>query len=146
MKKNTSAPPTYHISLTYDLLKTALQKRLKESGLNITAEQLGILKLLSQHDCVSIGSISEHTFRNSSTVTRMIDNLVKNKLVQRVASKSDRRVKHICLSDTGKEIYLRAAEVANQHVTSAMRGIPETDIDNLTNILNNIQSNLKSIN
>jgi len=144
MKKKPEAPPTYHISLTYDLLKSALQGRLRSNNLNITAEQLAILRLLSQHDCVSIKFISEQTFRDSSTVTRIIDNLEKNNLLNRVPSKADRRVKHICISELGKRTYTKAAEIAKEHVASAMKDISSTDIDHLINTLNQIQNNLKN--
>jgi len=143
MKVKSTLPPTYHIALTYDLLKSALQDRLRSNNLDVTVEQLAILRLLSQHDCISIKSISEHTFRDSSTVTRIIDNLEKKKLLERVPSEDDRRVRHICLTETGKEIYTKASEIAKSHVANAMKGIGTGDIEHLINILNQIQYNLK---
>ncbi len=47
--------PTYHISQTASILKTALKKRLQASGCDITPEQLGVLRLLyAQSETVSM--------------------------------------------------------------------------------------------
>jgi DNA-binding MarR family transcriptional regulator len=84
--------PTYHISHTANILKTALKKRLQASGCDITPEQLAVLRLLyAQSETVSMYFISDHTFRNHSSVTRIINNLEKNEFVMRTTSDSDKR-------------------------------------------------------
>ncbi len=143
MKVKSTPSPTYRFAHTYSLLKSALQDRLRSNNLDVTVEQLAILRLLSQHDCISIKSISEHTFRDSSTATRIIDNLEKKKLLVRVPSEDDRRVRHICLSEKGKEIYAKASEIAKSHVANALKGIGTGDIEHLINLMNQIQYNLK---
>ena len=136
--------PTYLLSLTYELLKSALQRRLKINDLNITVEQLGILRILFiQKQCVSMQFISDHARRDNSAITRIIDNLEKKEYIDRTLSKTDRRVKHICISKPGIKIYKKASKVANQHVSEAMIGISRNETEHLINILVKIQHNLK---
>jgi len=144
MKKYTGKlPPTYHISLTYERLKSALQKKLKASGLNITAEQLAVLRLLStQNECVSMQFISTQIFRDNSAVTRIIDTLEKKSYVQRVPSITDRRIKTICMSELGLDVFTKASKIAKQHVAKAMNGISENETSQLIETLTKIQNNI----
>ena len=136
--------PTYLLSQTYELLKSALHRRLRINDLNITVEQLGILRILFiQKHCVSMQFISDHARRDNSAITRIIDNLEKKEYIDRTLSKTDRRVKHICISKPGIKIYKKASKVANQHVSEAMIGISHNETEHLINILNKIQHNLK---
>jgi len=139
----TNMPPTYNISYTCTLLKTALQRRLSAGGLKITAEQLAVLRFLhTQKDCVSMHVISDNLFRDNSTITRLADSLEKRNLIERVSSKSDRRVINVCLSKQGREIYSKASRLAEEHVQFAMRDISEHEIEHLSNVLSKIQMNL----
>lgn len=144
MKKNTGKLPlTYHISFANDLLKSALQKRLKASGLNITAGQLAVLRLLStQPEGVSMQFISTQSCRDNSAVSRIIDTLQKKHYVQRVPSKTDRRIKTICMSELGLDVFTKASEIAKQHVAKAINGISENETSQLIETLTKIQNNL----
>ena len=136
--------PTYHISHTASILKTAFKKRLQASGCDITPEQLAVLRLLNaQSETVSMHFISDHTFRNQSSVTRIIKNLEKNKFVLRTASDSDKRKQCIGISETGRQIFLRASKVAELHVKQAMKGISSKDQKAIVNAMNRINENLK---
>ena len=70
-----------------------LQKNLKQAGIEITVEQWSVLYHLWKSDGLSQQDLCNATFRDKPSITRLVDNLEKLKLVQRVASKSDRRIK-----------------------------------------------------
>ncbi|MCK4993221.1 MAG: MarR family transcriptional regulator [Bacteroidales bacterium] len=136
--------PTYHISHTASILETALKKRLQASGLGITPEQLGMLRLLyAQSETVSMNFISDHTFRDHSSVTRIISTLEKNEFVMRTDSDSDKRKQCIGISETGRQIFLKASKVAELHVKQAMKGISSKDQKAIVNAMNLINENLK---
>lgn len=144
MNQKSQKPSTYHIALTASLLKTALQKRLVLAGLDVTPEQMAVLKLLSNHqECVSMKFISEHTFRDSSAVSRLIDTLEKKKLLERTSNSVDGRIKMICISEKGTQIFKKAGAIAKEHVTQSMKGINDADRDKLIQILIQIENNLK---
>lgn len=144
MNQKSKKPLTYHISLTANLLKTALQKRLVSAGLDVTPEQMAVLKLLStRQECVSMKFISEHTFRDSSAVSRLIDTLEKKKLLERTSNSVDKRIKMICISEKGSQVFKQASAVAKEHVTQSLQGVDEADRDKLIQILIQIGNNLK---
>ena len=136
--------PTYHISQTASILKTALVKHLQASGLDITPEQLAVLRLLyAQSETVSMHFISDHTFRDHSSVTRIINNLEKKGFVMRTASDSDKRKQCIGISETGLQVFMKASKVAELHMTQAMKGISSKDQKAIVKAMNLIIENLK---
>jgi len=144
MNQKAKKPSTYHIALTANLLKTALQKRLVSAGLAITPEQMAVLKLLStRQECVSMKFISQHTFRDSSAVSRLIDTLEKKKLLERTSNSVDRRIKMICISEKGTQVFKKAGAIAKEHVTQSLQGINKADRDRLIQTLIQIENNLK---
>jgi DNA-binding MarR family transcriptional regulator len=146
MSNKPAKPLTYHISLTASLLKTALHKRLRNNNLDVTPEQLAVLSLLSkQQDCVSMQFISQNTFRDSSAVTRLIDTLEKKELLRRVPSTTDRRIKNICLTEKGRQIFETASVVAEEHVKQSLANIEESECTRLVKALLEIQNNLTEL-
>lgn len=65
-------------------LTRRLQQNLKESGINITAEQWSILYNLWQEEGLTQQELANRTFRDKPSVTRLINNLEKLNLVIRV--------------------------------------------------------------
>lgn len=60
--------------------------------------------LVKKGECI-MREISAFLRVADRTVTMLVDNLVKKKLVKRLYSKTDRRIISILLTDTGKTIY-----------------------------------------
>ena len=54
-------------------------------------------------DGKSQNEIAEKTIRDKVSVTKIIDNLEKHKLVKRALDEKDRRVRRIFLTDEGKK-------------------------------------------
>ena len=69
-----------------------LQKNFRSAGLEITIEQWSVLYHLWKEDGLSQQELCNRTFRDKPSITRLIDNLEKQKLVKRVASPTDRRI------------------------------------------------------
>ena len=69
-----------------------LQKNFRKAGLDITIEQWSVLYHLWKEDGLSQLELGIRTFRDKASTTRLIDNLEKQELVVRIASKEDRRI------------------------------------------------------
>jgi DNA-binding MarR family transcriptional regulator len=119
-----------------------LQKNFRQSGLEITIEQWSVLYHLWKEDCLSQQELCNRTFRDKPSITRLIDNLEKQKLVKRVASKTDRRINLVCLTDTAKELQDKTIELANQTMNEALMGINKEEIDVVKQVLQKVYDNL----
>ena len=120
-----------------------MQKNFREAGLEITIEQWSILYHLWKEDGLSQQDLCNKTFRDKPSITRLIDNLEKLKLVNRTASKDDKRKNLICLTDTAKELQQQTIDLANQTMDEALIGINKTEIETVKNVLQQVYDNLK---
>lgn len=120
-----------------------LQKNLKQAGIDITVEQWSVLYHLWKSDGLSQQQLCEATFRDKPSITRLVDNLEKMKLVKRVASKSDRRINQVFLTDAGKELDEKTMTVANDTLNEALTGVPADRVEVCKAVLQIVYDNLK---
>jgi len=119
-----------------------LQKNFRQAGLEVTIEQWSILYHLWKQDCISQQELCKHTFRDKQSITRLIDNLEKQKLVKRTASKTDRRINLVCLTDAGRDLQNITIDIANQTMNEALVGIEKDEIDRVKQVLQKVYDNL----
>lgn len=119
-----------------------LQKNFRQAGLEVTIEQWSILYHLWKQDCISQQELCKHTFRDKPSITRLIDNLEKQKLVKRTSSKNDRRINLVCLTDAGRDLQNTTIEIANQTMSEALIGIEKEEIDMVKQVLQKVYDNL----
>ncbi|MDB5230882.1 MAG: transcriptional regulator, MarR family [Chitinophagaceae bacterium] len=119
-----------------------LQKNFRQAGLDITIEQWSILYHLWKEDCLSQQQLCNRTFRDKPSITRLIDNLEKQKLVKRTAAKEDRRINLICLTDTAKGLQDKTIELANNTMNEALDGVSKEEIEMVKLVLQKVYNNL----
>jgi DNA-binding MarR family transcriptional regulator len=119
-----------------------LQKNFKQAGIEITIEQWSVLYHLWKENGLSQQELCTHSFRDKPSITRLVDNLEKLKLVKRVASKEDRRINRIYLTETGKNLQEQTMSVANKTLNEALAGVSSEDIERCKAILQQVYDNL----
>jgi DNA-binding MarR family transcriptional regulator len=81
-----------------------IQVKIKEHSINITFEMLEVMSCLWRKDGTNQQEIADLTLRDKSSMTYLIDNLVKRHMVKRIADENDRRSKLIYLTEEGKAL------------------------------------------
>ncbi|MGN6437105.1 MAG: MarR family winged helix-turn-helix transcriptional regulator [Agriterribacter sp.] len=120
-----------------------LQKKFKQHGFDITIEQWSVLYHLWKNDGLSQQELCTATFRDKPSITRLVDNLEKLKLVKRVASKEDRRINMIYLSETALSLRDQTMEIANQTLNEALVGVSAQEVEMCKSVLQRVYDNLK---
>src|SRR4051812_14755604 len=120
-----------------------LQKNFKQAGIEITIEQWSVLYHLWKQDGLSQQELCNQSFRDKPSITRLVDNLEKLKLVKRVESKDDRRINLIYLTEASKKLEDETIEVANQTINQALEGVSAADIELCKAVLQKVYDNLK---
>jgi len=120
-----------------------LQKNFKQNGMEITIEQWSVLCHLWKEDGMSQQELCNATFRDKPSITRLVDNLEKLKLVKRVPSKEDRRINMIYLTDAAKKLQEQSMELANQTLNEALEGVTIEEIEICKAVLQRVYDNLK---
>jgi DNA-binding MarR family transcriptional regulator len=126
-----------------NLTRKHIQKKIKEQGINLTFEMLEVMGSLWRKDGLNQQEIADRTLRDKSSMTYLLDNLIKRKLVKRSADENDRRNKLIFLTKEGlilKDIlYPWVAEVYGQ----ASEEITSEDLQNGVLLISRMVNNLK---
>ena len=93
-----------NLYLTYTRINEPFHELLKEYG--VTATQFNVLRILrgQKQNPASIGLIKERMIERNSDVSRIIDRLLKKKLIERSENKMDRRQKDIIISQQGLDL------------------------------------------
>ncbi|MEO8768676.1 MAG: MarR family winged helix-turn-helix transcriptional regulator [Ferruginibacter sp.] len=120
-----------------------LQKNFKLNNVDITIEQWSVLYHLWKDDGMSQQALCDATFRDKPSITRLVDNLEKLKLVKRVASKDDRRINMIYLTPEAQQLQERTMEIANQTLNEALSGVTNGQIEIAKEVLQQVYENLK---
>ena len=92
----------FQVNMAANAMKNRFNTFLKPYGL--TSEQYGIMKSIERNPDVTPTQLSEISFKDKTTITRMIDTLVKNNLLLRIPKADDRRAYKIQWSSEGEKI------------------------------------------
>jgi DNA-binding MarR family transcriptional regulator len=120
-----------------------LQKNFKLANIDITIEQWSVLYHLWKADGISQQQLCDATFRDKPSITRLVDNLEKINLVKRNASKEDRRMNEIILTEEGKKLEERCMEIANNTLNEALEGVTNGQVEIAKEVLQMVYDNLK---
>jgi len=120
-----------------------LQKNFRQAGLDITIEQWSVLYHLWKEDNLSQQELCIRTFRDKPSITRLVDNLEKQKLVKRTASREDRRINLVCLTETARDMQELTIEIANQTMNEALVNVNREEIEMVKVVLQRVYDNLK---
>ena len=119
-----------------------LQKKFNQAGLNLTIEQWSVLYHLWKEDGISQQELCNATFRDKPSITRLVDNLERLKLVKRTPSKNDRRINIILLTTEARKLQEQTMELANQTLNEALDSVPADRIDVCKEVLKVVYDNL----
>lgn len=111
----------------------------KMAGIDITARQYVVLVTVAQNDGASQQDIIDNTGIDRSTVSQIMQTMIRKGLLKRKRTKEDARAYAITVTDQGRDI-LKASEAIVEGVNEALiAALPttraKTFIDNLRSII-----------
>ncbi len=121
-----------------------IQVKIKENGINITFEMLEVMACLWKKDGINQQEIADLTFRDKSSMTYLLDNLVKRKMVKRVEDENDRRNKLIYLTGEGNNLKEQLYPWVTEVYEIASGDVDINDLKNSILVTNKMMQNLKS--
>lgn len=120
-----------------------LQKYFREEGLEITMEQWSLLYHLWRHDGLSQQELSQYSFRDKPSITRLVNNMEKQNLVRRKPSKEDKRINQVFLTIKGSRLHTTTMQMANKTLREALAGVSVRDIEICKSVLHKVYENLQ---
>jgi MarR family transcriptional regulator, organic hydroperoxide resistance regulator len=117
-------------------IKQLAQQKIKDlHDREITYEMLQVLIVLWKKNQVNQQEVANTVQKNKASLTPLIDNLVKKKLVTRSEDPDDRRNKIISLTRTGKQYKKKFAPMMTELYALIKGSIPDEKLQQTTTIL-----------
>ena len=120
-----------------------LQYLKRTEGLSLS--QYNILRILrgARPKAVRISEIADRMITRDPDVTRLVDRLIKQGLVQRERCTDDRRVVLVEITGAGLALLARLDEPVLEYVASAMAGLKPQQLRTLDTLLNEVRAGIK---
>jgi DNA-binding MarR family transcriptional regulator len=127
---------------TVKMVDYYVQESFKENNIDLTKEQAIILKVLSEKGSQNQNELACSTFRDKSSLARLLSTMENKKYIVRKPDKDDKRINNVSITKLGESINHKSLPLIKEVVTTMQQNISEKDIKNTIKILQKIQSNL----
>ena len=126
---------------TVKILDYSIQERLDLNKIDLTKEQMIVLKKLHDEDGLNQNDLAFLTLRNKSSLTRLLSKMEKKKYIIRKKANNDKRIKHVFLTELGREVFINVQPVIKSMISQIEKNISEEEKNQIIKILKKVQSN-----
>jgi DNA-binding MarR family transcriptional regulator len=122
-------PPDVRVALdAFRHIVQALRAgRAGEGSAGLGSAQLFALQQIAEHPDVSINDVAALTCTHQSSVSVVIQRLVRQRLVAKVASSQDRRRQRVAVTARGRRLLRRSPVAVQERLIAAIAALPAAD-------------------
>jgi len=131
----------YYIEKAIKTYRQFAQRELKKAGLIITVDQWLALNCLNENPQITQKDLAEAVFKDTASITRIIDLLVTAKYIKRNINKEDKRKSNLSITTLGLEIIDKASPIVNNYRNQALKGIGIAKEDHVKMVMKTIIKN-----
>ncbi|MBK6986339.1 MAG: MarR family transcriptional regulator [Bacteroidetes bacterium] len=131
----------YYIEKAIKSYRQFAQRELKNAGLSITVDQWLTLNYLNENPQITQKELAEAIFKDTASITRIIDLLVTAKYIKRNINKEDKRKSNLSITNLGLEIIDKASPIVNNYRNQALKGIGIAKEDHVKMVMKTIIKN-----
>lgn len=135
----------YQTGLAGRLFNRLLTKRFRDAGIDISAEQWGVIQALHHNGAMTQSQISEKLYLEKSTVSRSISGLEKRGWVSWRRGTEDARQKLITLTPNAREVTSECTGIAKGVLEDAQAGLSPNAVDTTLEQLSGVIHNLREL-
>jgi len=125
-------------------MRQFISKKIKEGNYDITYEMMQLLLVLWRGHEVNQQEIANLLIKNKASITPLIDNLSKRKLVVRTEDPSDRRNKIIALTKAGREYMEAFSPVLDDFFRRIETDVTMAELEMVSEVLMKMRRNMVS--
>jgi len=130
------------IGRTMKLIDYKIEEVLSENDLDLSKMQFIILKNVQENEGISQNDLAFFSKRDKSSLTRMINTLIKKGYITKCCSKEDKRKNNIHITPKGVEIISEATPYFHTMARLIENNLTEEEIEVAKNIFKKIQKNI----
>lgn len=137
--------PLHWVNRLSFLSRKTLSQKFEDHGLFISTEEWAILLILWSKGEQTPSTLADVTFRDRTTITRLIDQMVKKGIVIREHDEKDRRRVLIKASEKGRNLEQELVPIAGDMISMATNGLSPQDIETTIKTLSHMTHNLLDV-
>lgn len=134
--------PGYLLQQASFAFKAALKRAFADAGLDTTPEEFLLLSRIPPEGEIQ-KVLTQHSLKDKTTITRLLDRLVDKGWVTRALDPKNRRQQMITLSAEGSFQRQQMMVVFAQVQTQALKHLSQEDLKRATQVLRQMMSNLE---
>ena len=129
---------------TIKIVDYYLQEALSQNGIDLSKEQMIVLKKLHNNDGLHQNELAFLTLRDKSSLTRLLIKMENKKYILRKKCKEDKRANNVYLTNLGREIFIKTRPVIKQILDTMQQNISKKEKIQMIETLKKIQFNFNS--
>lgn len=129
---------------TVKIVDYYLQESFNRNELDLTKEQMIVLKKLHDQNGLNQNELAFLTLRNKSSLTRLLSKMENKKYITRKQGSDDKRINRVYITKFGKAIFSKTRPVINRLINRMEKNISKEEKNQIINILKKIQQNFNS--
>lgn len=141
--ENPTGTALYSIEKAIKEYRKLAQKNIAKVVKDITVDQCLVLIILQQNESISQNELANLVFKDSASITRMIELMVKNDYLTRTIHAEDRRKFNLVITEKGLKTIELIEPVIQFNRETALHGLSIKEITLLDQTLHKIISNCK---
>jgi len=127
---------------TVKMVDYHLQEAFQNAGLDLTKEQMVVLKKLHEQDGLNQNELAFLTFRDKSSLARLLSKMEKKQYIIRKQHIEDKRINNVFLTEHGKAIFTKTRPSVQNVIDLIENGVSASEKNQIITILKKIQTNL----
>ena len=129
---------------TIKIVDYFLQESFKENKLDLSKEQMIVLKKLHDQDGLNQNELAFLTLRNKSSLTRLLSKMENKKYIKRERSVDDKRINWVYITALGREVFSKSRPIIVNLIREMENGISQKEKKQMIDVLKKIQKNFNS--
>lgn len=127
------------------LMSAFFRKQLAEAGIELTAEQWGVLIQLWNRLCFSQEELAHALCVDKSSLSRVLDVMERKGLVTRRRDPDDARRKLLSATPESDGLKPQCRQVADSTMVKILKGIDPAELDTCLKVLAEVKANLREL-
>lgn len=126
------------------LIGFGLNKRFRELNCPLTFEQWKVMTALNYQEGISQNQLAEIVEKDYTTVSKIVNNLIKKNMLRRTTDLDDKRTYNVFLTKEGKEILDNlATEQVQAFFDTLVEDISEHEVEIFSSVLERITKKIQ---
>ena len=129
------------IGRTSKMVDYYIQEGLENHGLDLTKEQMVVLKKVHDQDGLNQNELAFLTYRDKSSLARLLAKMEHKGYIYRKQSPQDKRINEVFLTPAGQDIFEDCKVVIKENLKTMEQHLSASEIQDTIRILKQVQQN-----